>query len=283
LPLALKLKKKGKVVIFDFHENVSQQVLYKNWIPQIIRKLVAISYRIYETKESSKFDALITVTPSFVERLRKINPSTFLITNYPILKKHEIRDKLLISKSICFAGGISTQWNHLNIIKAIENIEDVNYILAGSGTDNYINLLKGTKGWGKVNYLGGIPYEKVKNIYSQSFAGMALLSRETQVGNEGTLGNTKIFEYMEAGLPIICSNNKLWKEIIHSYQCEIAVECNSVEEIINAILTLQNNPDLALEMGVNGRRTVEKVFNWETQECELSKIYSLLTKKLIEY
>ena len=41
---------------------------------------------------------------------------------------------------------------------------------------------------------------------------------------KGTLGNNKIFEYMYYGLPIICTDFDLWKEIIDKYKCGIYVK-----------------------------------------------------------
>src|SRR5699024_964697 len=35
---------------------------------------------------------------------------------------------------------------------------------------------------------------------------------------------TKFFEYMNAGLPIICSNFPVWKQFIETYECGIAVD-----------------------------------------------------------
>ena len=61
---------------------------------------------------------------------------------------------------------------------------------------------------------------EVKKIYSRSKAGMAL-NYSNQAKDIGTLGNTKLFEFMEAKLPVICSNYLLWKEIIDKYECGI--------------------------------------------------------------
>ena len=49
LPYGIKLKKAGKKVIFDSHEDVSAQIKDKPWIPKIIRGLVSSIYKAYET------------------------------------------------------------------------------------------------------------------------------------------------------------------------------------------------------------------------------------------
>ena len=42
LPVALKLKKQGKIVIFDAHEDFPKQVLTKHYLNPIIAKLISI-------------------------------------------------------------------------------------------------------------------------------------------------------------------------------------------------------------------------------------------------
>ncbi|MFA9375911.1 MAG: glycosyltransferase family 4 protein [Lachnotalea sp.] len=281
LPEAMWIKRKGKKVIFDFHEDVSQQILFKIWIPKPIRKFVSVIYKKYEKDKAKEFDALITVTPKFVERLEKINPNTVMITNYPILEEKEEKVDSKKKRAICFAGGISPQWNHENIISAIEGIDDIEYLLAGSGTEEYLEELKKLEGWKKVNYMGRIPHEKVKEIYNKSMIGMTLLSNNTQVGDEGTLGNTKIFEFMEARLPIICSNNKLWKEITERYKCGIAVDPDSVMDIRNSLILLLSDSTLMQEMGKNGENAVKTIYNWNQQEKYLFDLYDRICAKKI--
>jgi len=273
LPESSWIKDEGKKVIFDFHEDVSQQILFKTWIPNSIRQMVSLIYKMYEKRIARKLDALITVTPKFVERLQQINHTTVMITNYPILNEESERNNIPKKSAICFAGGISPQWNHENIIKAIESIDDIEYILAGSGSNEYLDKLKRLEGWEKVRYLGRIPHEEVKAIYNEAMIGMTLLSNNTQVGDEGTLGNTKIFEFMRAGLPVICTYNRLWKEIVVENNCGIAIDPNSIEEIQDVITKIKCNQSLAIKMGKNGRNAVLEKYNWETQANVLNELY----------
>ena len=49
LPWGLKLKKHGKKVIFDSHENYPAQILEKKYLPVSIRKVLSMFFKQYET------------------------------------------------------------------------------------------------------------------------------------------------------------------------------------------------------------------------------------------
>ena len=93
------------------------------------------------------------------------------------------------------------------------------------------------------------------------------------------MGNTKIFEEMMAGLPIICTDFKLWEEFVHRYDCGICIDPSDVSAIVAALKRLTDDPDEARRMGANGRRAVELEFNWHTQEKILTELYEKLKNK----
>ena len=84
---------------------------------------------------------------------------------------------------------------------------------------------------------------------------------------------TKFFEYMNAGLPIICSNFPVWEKFMETYQCGIAVDPYDEEAIKKAISYLKNNPEEAKRMGENGKRAVAEELNWYTEEQKLISWY----------
>ena len=275
LNIALKLKRKGKKVIFDSHEDYPSCIRERNWIPKFLRGIVSKCYATKEKKALKKIDGVITVTPSVNERIKKYNANTVMVTNFPIIEK-ETKKEQSKENVLCFAGGISYQWMHHNIIKAIQNI-NIKYLLIGDNNSKYFETLKTIPSFKKVDAIGKVTKEEVKKYYSKSTIGIALNDYVANVGyHEGSLGNTKIFEYMEAGLPIIATDFRLWKKIVEDNNCGICVNPNNINEIHDAIKYLIAHPKEAKKMGENGRKLVEKKYNWKTQEKILYDLYERL-------
>jgi len=299
LPCALKLKKKGKKVIFDSHEGfefylksyLTSYAFESVWgliiLPISIFKPVKLGlYHCVKKHYSSivrKLDAVITVTPSEYEYFKKLNKSTYMISNFPIVKDKYI-NKLegLNSNTIIYAGGITKNWSHDKIIKALEKVDNVKYTLLGPVLpEEYLDELKNISGWKFVDFLGQTPHEEVSRELEAAAVGMAIHVHNGNTNYEkGTLGNTKVFEYMMVGLPVICTNFVLWREsFIEKYNCGICVEPDNIEQIAEAINYLLENPKIAKEMGQNGRRAVLEEFNWDIEEKKLLGLYESLQER----
>ena len=162
----------GKIVKFDSHENTAESIKEKAWIPKLIRGMVYFAYSWYQSRICKVLDGVICVSPNAVDYFKRLNNSIEVITNFPILNEYDNNVK---KRQIVFAGGISEQWNHYEIIEALYGIEDCKYILCGPITDDYLNKLKLSKGWGKVDYRGIVPHTEVMDILSESLIGIALL------------------------------------------------------------------------------------------------------------
>ena len=131
------------------------------------------------------------------------------------------------------------------------------------------------KGFGKVRYLGKVPFEEVSRYYA--LADIGLVCIQPLERHKVSLPN-KIFEYMAAGLPIIASNFPLWKKIVDDAGCGICIDPTDPEKIAEAILYLLDNPQLGKEMGENGRRAAKERYNWKKESKKLLEVY----KKLID-
>lgn len=275
---ALKLKKKGKKVVFDSHEDVPEQIKEKIWIPYIMRLLLSKIYKVYQKYICRRIDAIISVTPHICEKFKKINHNVYLITNYPLIKLPLNEHKEFGTRNLCFPGSISPEWCHEKILDALSFCDDTKYILCGNAVESYLKKLKGLSNWNRVDYKGKITRKEVTQLLSESDIGIALADYSGNVGDKlGTLGNTKLFEYMLAGIPVICTDFILWKEIIMKNECGICVNPKNVKEISDAINYLLDNPKIGQIMGRNGRRAVIEKYNWNIEETELLKLYSKLS------
>ena len=277
LPYGLKLKKRGKKVIFDSHEDTLESILEKEWIPAPARRAMYFWFKGQQERVCRQIDAVVTVTPHLTEFFRRLNPQTVQVANFPILDG-AVPSAAPQPGTLVFAGGISRQWNHHTIIKAMEQLPECRYILCGPAEGNYLQELEALPAWNRVQYLGRIPHTQVAGLLAQSAVGMAALSyiRNSDWKN-GTIGNTKIFEEMMAGLPVVCTDFVLWREFVERYRCGLCVDPEDPEAIAAAVRYLLDNPEEARQMGESGRKAIKEEFNWSAEEKNLLALYETLS------
>lgn len=279
LKYCLKLKKKGKTVIFDSHENYCDAVLNKRYIPSFMKKSVRNWFYRFQKKVCSAIDGVVVVTPDLLDFFKEINKNVVMVTNYPFYVELEGKPNYE-SKQLGFVGALDDDWSHSRIISALTKIPSSKYLLAGVGDQDYIDSLKKVNGWNQVTFLGKIPHSTVFDRLKECAVGMALLVPSFNTfWDRGTMGNTKIFEEMSVGLPIICTNFILWKEFVDKYKCGIYVDPYNEDEIYNAINSLLNNPKLCEELGNNAKLAVKNEFNWGHEEAKLYDFYDTILKE----
>lgn len=277
LRFALKLKRKGKKVIYDAHEDLPKQIMGKYWINKSLRGLVAFSIQKYENYVCKRISGVITATPFIAERFVKVNKNTLDINNFP--KLNELANDSPWSEKgnyACYIGGISEIRGLSQVIDAFELQEGLKLKLAGpitSGSNSYGEKLQAKKGWSSVEYLGIINRSEVKEVMSSSKVGIVTF---LPLPNHIDAQPNKMFEYMSAGIPVIGSFFPLWKEILEKNNCGLCINPESPDEIAKALKTLTEDDALAEEMGRNGRKAVLEIYNWEKEKDKLLSFYALL-------
>lgn len=273
--IGLVLKILGKKVIYDVHEDVPRQILSKHYFNKNIAHIISKVFERIENFCAKFFNYIITATPFINERFFKINKNSININNYPVIKDEFFRkekDFKELDNIICYVGGITEERGIKTIIESLEDINNVKLILVGSfSSQSFKNECEKLKAWGKVDYLGQVDYEQVFKIMKKSKIGICLLK---PIINYIDSLPIKIFEYMMAGLPIICSNFKLWEEIVEDGNCGICVNPNSKKEISKQINKLIQDYDTLTTMSKNGKNLILEKYNWRTDKKKLIKIYN---------
>ena len=270
LSYGLKLKKLGRRVVFDSHEDVSGQILDKEWIPFILRKIIAICYKKYETYCVKRFDAVVTATPHIAEQFNGRCSEVVVINNYPKLDDIVFHDTPFEHREpiICYAGGISEIRGGKVMVDAITGVNG-KILLAGPYDEKYFAEAKHDN----VEYLGRITRSEVNNLYGKSRAGIVLYQ---PAENHYASQPIKMFEYMAAGLPFVASDFPHWKSIVEKDNCGICVDPTKPEAVRDACKYLLDNPEVAQEMGRRGHEAVIAQYNWKNEEKKLLELYDIL-------
>ncbi|TFL15129.1 glycosyltransferase [Pusillimonas caeni] len=282
LRIALKLKKLGKCVIYDAHEDLPSQIAFKPYLSKLSRILLPPAIKQYEFYVTRNLDAIVAATPHIRDKFQTVNSNAVDINNYPLLQElyssnliYEVREA-----RVCYVGSISEIRGIYPLVQSLPiSGSSVRLSLAGRFSETEVAAKARTlPGWQQVDELGHVDRHELKGLFSKSIAGIVTFLRAP---NHIYAQPNKMFEYMSAGLPVIASNFPLWKEIIHGNECGLCVNPEDPKEIADAIHYLAANPQEIVRMGKNGRSAVERNYNWETEKEKLLALYQRLMHRIM--
>nr|WP_294811011.1 glycosyltransferase [uncultured Sphingomonas sp.] len=281
LPLGLALKKVGKKVVYDAHEDMPRHILEKEWLPYFSRKVISIAFEKYMLRALRDYDDIISphshVVASFRERLDK----GVLIANFPLVAENWYFDqKEFIARGnvLCYSGTVYAYSNQEETVAALGAFEDLEYRIAGYIDEEHGKRLFAMPNGHKVKFLGRLSRSDLHEFYRTSLIGTVIYDYKLNLGDRlGSYGTNKVFEYMEAGLPFICTDYILWKDIIDRYDCGVCVPPGKPDEIEAAIAFLLEDRERTYRMGQNGRKAVLAEFNWSTEEKKYVALFRRLS------
>lgn len=279
LPAAWLLKRKDNVVIYDIHEDYVTSIMQKEYMRTSVKKVIASTYKYMEKFFSRKMELCLAE-----KYYKDIYPRGKCILNYPTINENFInhsRNDTPLEDALLYTGNVSYVRGALIHAKIPLIDESVSVHFVGKCPSDLAEEMYEVAGDKQDNLeIEGIDRfiekEDIEARYlgRNWLAGVALFPPTEHYMNKEL---TKFFEYMNAGLPIICSNFPVWKEFMETYECGIAVDPYDESEIQQAIAYLRNNQDVAKRMGENGRKAVMEELNWRTEENKLVTWYEQLT------
>jgi glycosyltransferase involved in cell wall biosynthesis len=273
LPMGWRLKKKGKRVVFDSHEDVPKQILGKHYLHPFVRKLVSWGFARYESFVCSRLDGIVGATPSIRDKFKNINLTSIDINNFPMLGELDAKvpwhNKAI---EVCYVGTIAQARGVKELVRAMELTRSgARLNMVGAYAEPEVESeVRTYAGWSYVNDHGIQDRRGVAEVLGRSVAGLVNLH---PLPNYLDALPIKMFEYMSAGIPVIASGFDLWREIIEESQSGICVDPMNPAEIASAIDYLVTHPDEAQKMGENGRRAVLSHYNWTQEEAKLLVFY----------
>ena len=245
------------------HGGAFQQRLSKS--PKMSKKIFRHSYNnvspslfLKEVFETDGYDVIYI--PNFIT-----------IENYHCKKRTTIRPRLLWVRA--FHRIYNPQMAIKVLYELTKKYDNVELCMVGADKDGTLydvkRLIKELGLEKQVKFTGFLP----KNEWLE-------LSREYDIFvNTTNFDNhpISVIEAMALGLPVVSTNAGGMPYLVKDGQDGLLVECNDIDAMIQKIVDLIENPDLAQKLAKSGRNKVEE-FGWNKVKKEWFKIIDEIKK-----
>jgi glycosyltransferase involved in cell wall biosynthesis len=283
IPLALLLRRRGKLVIYDAHEDLPQTIVKKRYIPPLARKPVEYLSRALELLAARQLTAIVAATPTIGQHFAAINPLTAVVRNYVSLEEWGMGNGVPWADRPCavtYVGAITLDRGLREMVAAMGILSaeiPARLALAGPRSATLMaEVQQVVPGWQQVDDLGILDRPAIVDLLGRMRAGLVLLHPTPSYVPSLPI---KLFEYMAAGLPVVASDFPVMRGIIERAGCGLLVNPLDPSAIAEAIRFLLQHPDQADSMGRRGRAAVEQQYSWESEAQTLLRLYGDLEAK----
>lgn len=257
---------------------------------RIYRSLSWLFYAALERRYIPRAAGHITVSPviaRYLERRYGIRHVS-LVPNYPDLEPWPLRriDLRGLPGGEEIPGGIPLVL-HLGsampgrgveqVVESLALVPDAHLVLLGGGDPGH-RLRRGLAvklGLAdRVHVLPPVPTRDVVAAAADATLGVAPIIPDTP-NNAASMPN-KLFQYLAAGLPVVCSDLPQLRAVVEESGAGIAVDTRDAAGIARAISEMLADPLRLAERGRLARVAAEERYNWAVAARELLEAYARL-------
>jgi len=262
------------VLIYDSHELFTE-------VPELIHRLR--TKKIWEHIESialPKVKKTYTVCQPIADYYNKKYGTDFkVVRNLPYYRKDLHSNDLLVSlaqkrKIVLYQGALNIGRGLEQLIEAVKLIFDrVVLIIIGNGDimDRLVWQAKEQMLDNTVFFLDRIPFDKLADYTSQADIGVSLEQPGFGLSYEYSLPN-KIFDYIQAEIPILGSNLPGIKSIINTYKVGCTISDFSPKNLSKTIINMISDTEKRLQWKDN-LKIAKKELCWENEKKILKTIF----------
>ena len=262
---------KRKPLVYDSHE-------YFTEVPELIgRPIVRSAWKGLEKLLVPKVNAAYTVCDSIAEVYHDLYKVDFkVVRNLPVCSQIEIwtekPEKSESPKIILYQGALNLGRGIEAAIRAMQSLEGAELWLAGDGdlTNQLKQMVTELKLDEKVKFKGRLPLQKLHELTREADLGISL-EEDLGLNYRFALPN-KLFDYIQAGIPVLVSNLPEMRKIVDQYQIGAITDTHQRKELAENIKEALFNQEKRLVWKQNLQKAASELC-WENEEVFLRNIY----------
>ncbi len=290
MPFALHLAWKRKMmVVYDCYETYA--IGYAEHAHPIFRPLIRWPVEILENLMAWRTAGILTICTAndlLERRFRRFNSNVIPLLNVPPLFEDVGQMGVPARKSapfrIVYAGGISIDKGLIQMLKSLRNLVEeglnVELVLIGKpvGMDGgELQRLIDSSGVPQlVRIVQWLAYDQLHALLRTCHAGLALYQPSGRFDYASSGQARKLFTYMQAEIPIICSRAGALGAVLQEERCGILVDPGDISDITDALRYLIVHPHEAYAMGRRGCEAIIARYNWNNESVRLLDFYQAI-------
>lgn len=261
-------------LIYDSHE-------YFTEVPELVnRPKVQKVWKRIEEYVVPKLPEMITVCKSIADMFHeKYGIDVHVIRNIPMRKmlpSPATREEVGLDPEkhilLLQGSGINIHRGSEELVEAMRYLDDCQLVIIGGG--DVLPILKekvAQNHWDeKVMFFPRMPYQKMMAITQLAELGFTL-DKDTNLNYRFSLPN-KLFDYIQAGVPVVASHLVEIERIVRNYNIGTFVENHDPQSIAETIENALNDKD-SLALWKQNLTIAARELCWENEEKVLLDIY----------
>ena len=173
--------------------------------------------------------------------------------------------KINADQKILLYQGVILEGRGIKIIMdVIDQIDNVHLVFIGDGDyfQQFKNAAEKSKSSSRIHFIGAVNNNELLGYTASADLGMALIEN-ISLSYYYALPN-KLFEYIMAGVPILCSNLPQMKMMVEKHKVGQVVDLDDKDNLVRTINNMMKSENL-LEKYRDNSKLAAKELNWEIE------------------
>ena len=178
--------------------------------------------------------------------------------------------------TVAYAGSMQRGKGMELIAELIPLCPDIKFVIAGGSDEEVRNWKQKIGQQPNVDFKGFIPHSDVQRVLSDADILLAPFQEHVNVGEEISrwMSPLKIFEYMAANRPVICSDLPVLREVLENGNNALLVPGDEPMKWKAAIEELINQPQKAEQLATNGFNEFVDKYTWRSRARKVLEFIS---------